>query len=104
MKRRMNQVKPMDAKTIAGLPDERSEGIEARYDSRSYRCALHIGAMLRRPRTVRFQWQGILRELRAPKLSAFPLPVRCNPVLSIAQETADFEVRKELKHFARLNN
>ena len=73
MNRCMNQVKPMDATTIAGLLDERSEGIEARYDSRSYRCALHIGAMLRRPRTVRFQWQGILRELRVPpKLSGFP--------------------------------
>jgi len=40
---RMSQAKPMDATTIAGLLDERSEGIEARYDSRSYRCALHIG-------------------------------------------------------------
>lgn len=97
----MNQVKPVDATTIAGLLDERSE---ARYDSGSYRCALHIGTMLRRSSTVRFQWQGILRELRAPNLSAFPLPVRCDPVLSIAQETADFEVRKELKHFARINN
>jgi predicted PP-loop superfamily ATPase len=64
----------MDATAIAGLLNERSEGIEARYDSRSYRCALHIGAMSRRPRTVRFQWQGILREIRAPKLSAFPMP------------------------------
>ena len=63
----------MDATTIAGLLDERSEGTKARYDSGSYRCALHIGAMLRRPRTVRFQWQGILRELRVPpKLSGFP--------------------------------
>ena len=96
----------MDATIIAGLFDERSEGTEARYDSDSgtYRCALHIGTMLRRSRTVRFQWQGIFRELRAPNLSVFPLPVRCDSVLSIAQETADFEIRKELKHFARLNN
>jgi hypothetical protein len=75
----MNQVKPKNATTIAGLLDERSEGIAARYDFRSYRCALHIGATLVRPRTVRSQWQGILCESRAPKLSAFPLPVRCNP-------------------------
>ena len=38
--------------------------IGPRCGSRSYRCALHIGAMLRRPRTVRFQWQGILPDLR----------------------------------------
>jgi hypothetical protein len=61
----------MDATTIAGLHDERSEGIEARYDSRSYRCALHIGAMLRRPRTVRFQWQGILREVKGTEVVRF---------------------------------
>ena len=94
----------MNAASIADLLDDRSEETEPRYDSRSYRCALHIGAMLRRPRTVRFQWQGIFRELRAPKLSAFPLLVRCNPVLSIAQETADFALRKELNYFSRLNN
>jgi hypothetical protein len=93
-----------DAATLAGLLDERSEGIEARYDSRSYRCALHIGAMLRRPRTVRFQWQGILRELKGTEVSALPLPDRCNRVLSIAQKTADFEVRKELNYFTCLNN
>jgi hypothetical protein len=96
-------MEPMDAATIAGVLDERSEEVELHYDSRSYRCALDIGAALR-PRTVRFQWQGILPKLRAPKLSAFRLPVRYNPVLSSAQETSDFEARKELKHFARLNN
>ena len=100
----MNQANPMDATIIVGLLDERSEGTEARYDSGSYRCALRVGTMLRRRRTVRFEWQGILRKLRAPNLSAFPLPVRCDPVLSIAQRTPDFEVRKELKHFARFNN
>jgi hypothetical protein len=34
------------------------------YPSPSYRCLLHIVAMLRRPRTVRFHRDGILRDLR----------------------------------------
>jgi hypothetical protein len=100
----INQLESKDAATIAGLLDERPEGIEARYDSRSYRCALHLGAILRRPRTVRFQWQGILRELRAPKLSAFPLPVRCSPVLSVTKENAYFALRKQPNYFTCLNN
>ena len=86
----MNEMELLDAATVSGLPKDRFDEMERSYNSRSYRCALHIGAILWRPRTVRFQWQGILRELRAPKLSAFPLPVRCNPVLSITQETAHF--------------
>ncbi|HEU4679108.1 MAG TPA: hypothetical protein VFS35_06280, partial [Terrimicrobiaceae bacterium] len=32
--------------------------------ARSRRCILHILAILRRPRTARFQWEGIVRELR----------------------------------------
>lgn len=32
--------------------------------ARSRRCMLHILAILRRPRTARFQWEGIVRELR----------------------------------------
>jgi hypothetical protein len=32
--------------------------------ARARRCLLHILAMLRRPRTVQFHWQGIVRELR----------------------------------------
>ena len=104
MNRCINELESKDAATIAGLLDEKSEGIEARYDSRSYRCALHLGATLRRPRTVRFQWQGILRELKGTEVSALRLSDRCNPVLSIAQETTDFAVRKELNYFTCLNN
>jgi hypothetical protein len=32
--------------------------------ARARRCLRHILAMLRRPRTVQFHWQGIVRELR----------------------------------------
>jgi len=34
--------------------------------ARARRCLLHILAMLRRPRKVQFQWQGIVRELHEP--------------------------------------
>jgi hypothetical protein len=51
------------ATTIAELPKDRFDEMDPRYNSRSYRCALHMCTMLRRPKTVRFHWQGILREL-----------------------------------------
>jgi len=58
----MTEVGLWDAAPAGGVPNDRAIG--PRCGSRSYRCALHIGAMLRRPRTVRFQWQGIVRDLR----------------------------------------
>jgi hypothetical protein len=99
----MNQVKPKNATTIAGLLDERSEGIAARYDFRSYRCALHIGATLVRPRTVHSRWQGfpVSQEHRSCP------PFHClfdSILLSSAQEAAHFALRKEPNYFTRLNN
>ena len=58
----MTEVGLWDAAPAGGVHNDRA--IVPRCGSRSYRCALHIGAMLRRPRTVRFQWQGIVRDLR----------------------------------------
>ena len=43
--------------------------------ARARRCLLHIRAMLRRPRTVQFHWQGIVRELRGVETQVCrPLP------------------------------
>jgi hypothetical protein len=104
MERRMNEMELLDAATVSGLPKDRFDEMERSYNSRSYRCALHMRAMLRRPKTVRFQSQGILRELKGTETVRFSSAVRFNPLLSIAQETADFAVRKELNYFARFNN
>jgi hypothetical protein len=60
MERCMNEMELLMATTIAELPKDR---FDETHNSRSYRCALHMCAMLRRPKTVRFHWQGILREL-----------------------------------------
>jgi hypothetical protein len=59
----MNEMELLDATTVVGLLKDRFDEMEEPYNSRSYRCALHMRAMLRRPKTVRFHWQGILREL-----------------------------------------
>jgi hypothetical protein len=45
--------------SIDGLP-----ALDRHARARARRCLLHIFAMLRRPRTVQFQWEGIVRELR----------------------------------------
>ena len=45
--------------SVNNLPE-----IERHSSARICRCFLHIVAMLRRPRTVRFHWAGILRDLR----------------------------------------
>ena len=58
----MNQMELLEATTVAELPNNRF-AMERRYNSRSYRCALHMRAMLRRPKTVRFHWQGIGKRL-----------------------------------------
>ena len=43
--------------------------------ARARRCRLHILAMLRRPRTAPFHWQGIVRELRGVETQVCrPLP------------------------------
>ena len=42
--------------------------------ARARRCLLHILAMLRRPRTVQFHWQGIVRELRGVETQVLPPP------------------------------
>jgi hypothetical protein len=51
---------------------EWAKGSSAKKDrcdnSRSYRCLLHLWAMLRRPRTARFHWRGILREIHGTQI------------------------------------
>ena len=67
----MNEMELLNATTVGGLPKDRFDEIERRYNSRSHRCALHMRAMLRRPKTVRFHWQGILRELSGVEVRRF---------------------------------
>ena len=56
--------------SIDSLPE-----IERHSPARTRRCLLHIVAMLRRPRTVRFHWEGILRDLRGVETqSSRPAP------------------------------
>ena len=51
------------------------------FRARTRRCLLHIVAMLRRPRTVRFHWAGILRDLRGVELKVLGLPLAQRAVL-----------------------
>jgi hypothetical protein len=99
----MNEMELLDAKTIAGLPKDKFE-MERRYNSRSYRCALHMQAILRRPKTVWFHWQGILREISGAEVRQFDHG--CSPQFSglTTRETAHFDLRKEPNYFTRLNN
>jgi hypothetical protein len=57
--------------SIDDLPE-----LERNARARARRCLLHILAMLRRPRTVQFQRQGIVRELRDVETQVCrPLPL-----------------------------
>ena len=62
--------------SIDSLPE-----IERDFPARTRRCLLHIVAMLRRPRTVRFHWEGILRDLRGVETQSSRLPLVQRAVL-----------------------
>ena len=99
----MNEIELLEAATVAELPNNRFTR-ERRYNSRSYRCALHMRAMLRRPKTVRFHWQGILRELSGAEVRQFAPAHSLQSSDLITQEPAYFDFRKEPNYFTRLNN
>ena len=99
----MNEMELLEATTVAELPNNRF-AMERSYNSRSYRCALHMRAMLRRPKTVRFHWQGILRELSGAEVRHFAPACSLQSFGLITQETGYSESRKEPNHFIRLNN
>jgi hypothetical protein len=99
----MNEIELLEATTVAELPNNRFAR-ERRYNSRSYRCALHMRAMLRRPKTVRFHWQGIFRELSGAEVRRFGPACSMQSFGLITQETAYSGFRKEPNHFIRLNN
>jgi hypothetical protein len=99
----MNEMELLEATTVAELPNNRF-AMERSYNSRSYRCALHMRAMLRRPKTVRFHWQGILRELSAVEVRRFSPACSLQSLGLITQETAYSGFRKERNYFTRLNN
>jgi len=100
----MNEMELLDATTVAGLPKNRFDEMEGSYNSRSYRCALHMRAMLRRPKTVRFHWQGILRELSGTEVRQFGPACSLQSSGLITREAAHSEFRKEPNYFTRLNN
>jgi hypothetical protein len=100
----MNEMELLDATSVAGLPKDRFDEMERSYNSRSYRCALHMRAMLRRPKTVRFHWQGILRELSGVEVRQFGPACSLHSSDLITRETAHSDFRKELNYFTRLNN
>jgi hypothetical protein len=100
----MNQMELLEATTVAEVPNNRFD-MERSYNSRSYRCALHMRAMLRRPKTVRFHWQGILRELSGVEVRGFSPARSIDTILWFNHPgTAYFEFRKEPNYFTRLNN
>jgi hypothetical protein len=99
----MNEMELLDATSVAGLPKGRFDEME-RYNSRSYRSALHMRAMLRRPKTVRFHWQGILRELSGAEVRQFGPAHSLQSSDLITQETVSVDFRKEPNYFTRLNN
>ena len=99
----MNKIELLEATTVAELPNNRF-AMERSYNSRSYRCALHMRAMLRRPKTVRFHWQGILRELSGAEVRQFAPACLLQSSGLITRESAHSEFRKEPNYFTRLNN
>jgi hypothetical protein len=99
----MNEMELIEATTVAALPNNRF-AMERSYNSRSYRCALHMRAMLRRPKTVRFHWQGILRELSGAEVRQFATTHSLQSSDLSTRETAHSEFRKEPNYFTRLNN
>ena len=100
----MNEMELLDATSVAGLPKDRFDEMERSYNSRSYRCALHMRAMLRRPKTVRFHWQGILRELSGAEVRQFATTHSLQSSDLITREAVHSEFRKEPNYFTRLNN
>ena len=104
MERCLNETELLDAATVSGLPKDRFDEMERSYNSRSYRCALHMRAMLRRPKTVRFYSQGILRELSGAEVRQFAPAHSLQSSDLITQEPAYFDFHKEPNYFTRLNN
>ena len=100
----MNEMELLNATTVAGLPKNKFDEMERSYNSRSYRCALHRRAMLRRPKTVRFHWQEILRELSGTEVRQFGPACSLQSFGLITRESAHSEFRKESKYFTRFNN
>jgi len=100
----MNEMELLDATSVAELPKDRFDEMERSYNSRSYRCALHMGAMLRRPKTVRFHWQGILRELSRAEVRQFGPAHSLQSSGLLTREVMHSEFRKEPNYFTRLNN
>jgi hypothetical protein len=94
----------LEATAVVGLPRDRSDKMERCYNSRSYRCALHMGAMLRRPKTIGFHWQGILRELSRVEVRRLTPACSLQSSGSLTRETAHFEFPTELNYFTHLNN
>jgi len=60
----LEQIGLLPARAAADISIDSLPEIERHPPARTRRCLLHIVAMLRRPRTVRFHWEGILRDLR----------------------------------------
>ena len=99
----MKEMELLEATTVAELPNNRF-AIERSYNSRSYRCALHMRAILRRPKTVRFHWQGILRQLSGAEVRQVGPACSLQSLGLITQEIAYSGFRKEPNYFTRLNN
>jgi hypothetical protein len=89
----MNEMKLLGATTGAGLPKDRFGKME-RYNSPSYRCALHLCAMLRRPKTIRFHWQGILREFSGAEVRRLEPAFSLQASGLITRRTVRFEFAK----------
>jgi len=100
----MNEIELLEATSVAELPKDRFDEMERSYNSRSYRCVLHMRAMLRRPKTVRFHYQGILRELSGAEVRQFAPACSLQSSGPITQEAVHSEFRKEPSYFTRLNN
>jgi hypothetical protein len=101
----MSETELVDAApSIAGLLKNRFEGLERCYNSRTYRCGLHVRAILRRPTTVRFHWRGILRELSGVEVRRLSTVCSTQSSDLITRETAHFAFGKEPNDFTHLNN
>ena len=77
----MSKIDLLHAKAAAEISIDSVPEIERHFPARTRRCLLHIVAMLRRPRTVRFHWAGILRDLRGVETQSSRLALAQRAVL-----------------------
>jgi len=100
----MNEMELLDAATVSGLPKDRFDQMERSYNSRSYRCALHMRAIVEASENGSVSLAGNSPWVEWHRSSAVCPAQSLQSSDLITQEPAYFDFRKEPNYFTRLNN